>query len=155
MANCANCGAPLTLDFGRGILVCGHCGSQQQPSLLPEYVDLQGETSLLCATCATPLSAARLDGCSLLCCARCHGMLIEMGRFAEIIEAVRRREGRTSPIVLPRRQNPSDRAITCPSCGQAMLAHLYAGPGNVVIDTCERCQVNWLDAGELRRIARA
>jgi Zn-finger nucleic acid-binding protein len=29
------------------------------------------------------------------------------------------------------------------------------GPGNVVIDTCERCRVNWLDSGELRRIAVA
>jgi Zn-finger nucleic acid-binding protein len=34
-----------------------------------------------------------------------------------------------------------------------MIAHLYAGPGNVVIDSCEQCQVNWLDGGELRRIA--
>ena len=31
----------------------------------------------------------------------------------------------------------------------------YGGPGNVVIDTCERCLVNWLDPGELRRIAIA
>ena len=36
-----------------------------------------------------------------------------------------------------------------------MLGHIYAGPGNVVLDSCERCQVNWLDAGELRRIAVA
>ena len=27
--------------------------------------------------------------------------------------------------------------------------------GNVVIDTCEPCGVNWLDPGELRRIAVA
>jgi len=36
-----------------------------------------------------------------------------------------------------------------------MLAHVYGGPGNIVIDTCERCQLNWLDPGELRRIALA
>jgi Zn-finger nucleic acid-binding protein len=36
-----------------------------------------------------------------------------------------------------------------------MLNHMYGGAGNVVIDTCETCQVNWLDSGELRRIARA
>jgi Zn-finger nucleic acid-binding protein len=36
-----------------------------------------------------------------------------------------------------------------------MLGHIYAGPGNAVIDSCERCQVNWLDPGELRRIAVA
>jgi Zn-finger nucleic acid-binding protein len=36
-----------------------------------------------------------------------------------------------------------------------MISHLYGGPGNVVIDSCERCLVNWLDAGELQRIAAA
>jgi Zn-finger nucleic acid-binding protein len=36
-----------------------------------------------------------------------------------------------------------------------MLAHPYGGPGNLTIDTCERCGVNWLDPGELRRIAMA
>jgi Zn-finger nucleic acid-binding protein len=36
-----------------------------------------------------------------------------------------------------------------------MAAHIYGGPGNVVIDSCENCQVNWLDHGELRRMALA
>jgi Zn-finger nucleic acid-binding protein len=36
-----------------------------------------------------------------------------------------------------------------------MDTHLYAGPGNVVLDTCETCGVHWLDRGELRRIAMA
>ena len=29
------------------------------------------------------------------------------------------------------------------------------GPGNVIIDTCESCSLNWLDYGELQRIVRA
>jgi Zn-finger nucleic acid-binding protein len=36
-----------------------------------------------------------------------------------------------------------------------MEAHFYGGPGNVVIDTCESCSLNWLDHGELARIAQA
>ena len=36
-----------------------------------------------------------------------------------------------------------------------MTSHNYGGPGNVVMDTCERCELNWLDPGELRRIALA
>ena len=31
----------------------------------------------------------------------------------------------------------------------------YGGPGNVIIDTCEHCSLNWLDYGELQRIVRA
>jgi Zn-finger nucleic acid-binding protein len=36
-----------------------------------------------------------------------------------------------------------------------MDTHPYGGPGNVIIDTCENCSVNWLDHGELQRIVRA
>jgi Zn-finger nucleic acid-binding protein len=68
---------------------------------------------------------------------------------------MRAHEERASRIALPRRQNPADRQIKCPACGHLMLGHLYGGPGNVVIDSCERCHVNWLDAGELRRIVVA
>jgi hypothetical protein len=82
-------------------------------------------------------------------------MLIEMNRFVSVIDALRAREERAFQTALPRRQNPSDRLINCPACGHPMLSHLYGGPGNVVIDSCERCLVNWLDPGELRRIAVA
>jgi len=82
-------------------------------------------------------------------------MLIDMNRLPTVIDTVRAREHRSFRMVLPRRQNPADRLINCPGCGQPMLGHLYGGPGNVVIDSCERCQVNWLDPGELRRIVVA
>jgi hypothetical protein len=76
-----------------------------------------------------------------------------MNRFVSVIDAVRVREGYRA--ALPRRQHPGDRLLACPMCRQPMLSHLYGGPGNVVIDTCERCLVNWLDPGELFRMAVA
>ena len=82
-------------------------------------------------------------------------MLVDMSRFVTLIDAVRAHEERSLRIALPRRQNPADRIINCPACGQPMLGHIYAGPGNAVIDSCERREVNWLDPGELRRIAVA
>ena len=36
-----------------------------------------------------------------------------------------------------------------------MDTHYYAGPGNIVIDDCASCELNWLDAGELMAIVRA
>jgi Zn-finger nucleic acid-binding protein len=36
-----------------------------------------------------------------------------------------------------------------------MDTHPYGGPGNVIMDTCEHCSLNWLDYGELQRIVRA
>ena len=34
-------------------------------------------------------------------------------------------------------------------CHKPMDTHPYYGGGNAVIDTCPRCQLVWLDAGEL------
>ena len=145
----------MRIDRERGILACDHCGTQQELSWAMENLDLQKETASLCPVCGTPLSTTRVEGHPLLCCARCFGMLIEMNRFAAVIDAVRAHETRTVQIVPPRRQNPDDRVVNCPSCHEPMLSHVYGGPGNIVIDTCERCQLNWLDDGELRRAAVA
>src|SRR5262249_46750709 len=95
------------------------------------------------------------DGYPLHCCPRCSGMLIAMDCFAAVIDAVRIRENRSVRAVPARDQAVGERTIACPLCGKPMLAHVYGGPGNVVIDSCEGCQVNWLDPGELRRIALA
>jgi Zn-finger nucleic acid-binding protein len=155
MAMCDSCGAPMRIDGDRGIFVCDHCGGEQEMPAALEYVEVGGETSHRCPLCSAPLSTGQLEGHPLLCCAHCFGMLIEMNRLAAIIDAARGRERRTFRTALPRRQNPGDRTIACPLCGQPMVSHLYGGPGNVVIDSCERCQVNWLDPGELHRIAVA
>jgi Zn-finger nucleic acid-binding protein len=145
----------MRIDRDRGLFACDHCGNQQEAPAAVASVELLSETSSRCPICSIPLSTARLDGFGLLCCARCFGMLIEMSRFTAVVDALRVHETRTFRIALPRRQDPSERVINCPSCGQSMLGHIYAGPGNVVIDSCESCQVNWLDSGELRRIAVA
>jgi Zn-finger nucleic acid-binding protein len=155
MATCNSCGAPLRIDGDRGILLCEHCGRQQAAPADLERIELLGHASHLCPTCSTPLSTARIEGQPLLCCERCFGMLIEMNVFTAVIDAVRAHEGRAFEKALPRHQRPGDRSINCPTCEQPMLSHVYGGPGNVVIDTCERCFVNWLDPGELRRIALA
>jgi Zn-finger nucleic acid-binding protein len=152
VSNCVNCGAPVRIDQD-GVAVCDHCGTRQDPPISLQYVEVQNETSTMCPVCLAPLSTARLSGRPLLCCPRCYGMLLAMDLFADIIDAVRLREPSRLRTAPPLRGSPNDRTIRCPSCHIPMLAHLYAGPGNVVIDSCERCGVNWLDGGELRRIA--
>ena len=154
MAGCNSCGAPLLVDRNRGVLVCDHCGSQQDAPGVLEHVEVDGKAPETCPLCDTRLSVARLEGHRLLYCERCSGMLIGMHVFAAVIDAVRVGE-RSVRTVLPRRENPGDRQLLCPACREPMLNHIYAGPGNVVIDSCERCDVNWLDGGELRRIALA
>jgi Zn-finger nucleic acid-binding protein len=45
--------------------------------------------------------------------------------------------------------------MNCPQCSRPMNTHLYGGPGNIIIDNCEPCSLNWLDDGELQRIVGA
>jgi Zn-finger nucleic acid-binding protein len=139
----------------KGLLICDHCGSQQEAPAIPEDLELLEETEQKCPVCTTPLSRSRLHGHPLLCCGRCAGLLIDMNRFATIIDAVRAHDVGAFRTAVPASQKPGDRTLSCPSCGQPLVSHHYGGPGNVVIDTCSRCLVNWLDQGELRRIALA
>ena len=151
--NCHNCGAPLSAGAGEA-LVCGHCGSVEARVAVFYDLETVGPGSAACPQCHTSLSEARIEGCPVQYCPSCHGVLVEMKQFVALSEAVRAREPRTG-VALPRRQRPGERVLSCPICSERMLSHFYAGPGNLVLDTCEPCGVNWLDPGELRRIARA
>ena len=144
----------MQAERGSGVLACSHCGSSEQLSGIKALIEATGVSERQCPTCQTALSIGRLDGQPLSFCQRCEGLLIEMANFVAVIDAVRAREEEsgTNP---PRRQSPGDRTIECPACHHPMLSHFYGGPGNLVLDTCERCRLNWLDSGELRRIVRA
>jgi Zn-finger nucleic acid-binding protein len=155
VADCTNCGGPLRIDRNRQVLACDHCGNQLESPVVFANLERLSESSTPCPVCTTPLSNSRWHGHPLRSCATCDGMLIDMNRFTTIIDAVRAHELASVGTALPRRQRPDDRRLACPLCAQPMIGHHYGGPGNVVIDTCERCLVNWLDQGELRRIGVA
>ena len=155
MPNCRNCGAPLRIIRDKELLLCDHCGAEQEAAAIPEGLELVGETSQACPVCSTPLSQGRLHGHPLLCCPGCAGLLIDMNRFTSIIDLVRAYDVGALRTTVPSNQKPGERTLKCPSCGQPFISHHYGGPGHVVIDTCSTCLVNWLDQGELRRLALA
>ncbi len=155
--NCTNCGAAMDLLSDRGYFYCRYCGSFH----VPESVESEGAIvtgpagqPIACPVCSAALSAATLEGSPVLACGTCKGMLMFLGTFGRVVEARRAREART---VVPGAIKPFDvpRELACPSCGGAMLTHPYYGPGNVLIDTCEPCNLLWLDPGELTRIGQA
>jgi Zn-finger nucleic acid-binding protein len=155
MADCRNCGAAMRIIRDKGISICDHCGHQQETPAVVDDLEIVAQTAHACPVCATPLSQGRLHGHPVLSCGSCSGLLIEMNRFTTVVEAVRAYDVGSFRAALPPRQTPGDRVLNCPTCGHRLISHQYSGPGNVVIDTCERCLVNWLDHGELRRIALA
>jgi len=108
-----------------------------------------------CPVCSLVLVHAAIVGHRLRYCTNCHGMLIAMDLFLVIVQDLRAR--RETEFAAAHRPDPKDldRHIHCPQCREPMDTHPYMGPGNVIIDSCENCSLDWLDYGELDRIVRA
>ncbi len=147
----------MRVDQARECLVCDYCRHQHFPEPNADGVRVLGvPAAVCCPLCRTPLVVASAGGEPLLYCERCRGMLIEVRVFVELVQELRARSARAAvPPPPPVDQAELTRPAACPHCGRKMDTHPYAGPGNVVIDNCPRCGVNWLDHSELRRIAEA
>jgi Zn-finger nucleic acid-binding protein len=157
--DCRNCGAPMELFAERRYFFCRYCGTF-------EFIDSPAEDGVqvlerptsapLCPVCAGPLAIALLDNTfRVQHCAACRGLLIACTDFADAVAARRSRESGPPSVPIPLDRRDLTRHLACPSCHETMDVHPYYGPGNVVIDTCDRCNVVWLDFGELKQIADA
>jgi Zn-finger nucleic acid-binding protein len=157
--NCRNCGAPMELFERRRYFFCTFCGSFS----FIDATEVDGVRIVerpvpapTCPLCSAPLAKALLDDTyAVEHCERCRGILLARTTFAEAITGRRAREfGEPAPPV-PLDRRELERAVVCPSCRAQMDVHPYYGPGNVVIDSCQRCDVIWLDFGELEQITTA
>jgi Zn-finger nucleic acid-binding protein len=157
--NCPNCGAAMELVESRRHFRCRHCGTFG----FPRPVDADGIRTVgpvpdapACPVCAKPLKAAVLDeDHPIHLCAVCRGVLLPRATFATVIG--KRRAWATGP---PAEPAPMDRRalareLTCPSCRGRFDTYPHYGPGNVVIDSCTRCDLIWLDFGEMQDLVDA
>jgi Zn-finger nucleic acid-binding protein len=136
---------------------CEYCLSVYIPEMSDDGVrELDEQADEQCPLCNLQLVQAVLAKTPILYCKKCGGMLVSMGALEDLIAELRESEGKPSGAK-PSVYDPDElrRIIHCPHCHRRMEAHLYAGPGNVVIDSCEECAMIWLDRGEARRIASA
>lgn len=152
---CPSCGAPMRLTAGQASLVCDYCKGVYFPDPEDDGVRILDEAEgASCPVCAVPLMNATLAGVRIRYCPRCRGTLVAMGRFETLIDALRSEKEAAAALPLSDRAELT-RKICCPQCKRPMETHFYGGGGNVVIDDCENCSLNWLDHGELKRIASA
>jgi Zn-finger nucleic acid-binding protein len=154
--NCPNCGAAMRLRDGRDCLTCDYCQSITFPEKNEDGVRVLDDPSeLSCPVCAVPLKHAINQAHQILYCTHCRGSLIPATVFVLLLRDLRAHRGDTEAI--PHLPDPQElkRRIQCPQCHRDMDAHYYAGPGNIVIDDCASCELNWLDSGELMAIVRA
>jgi Zn-finger nucleic acid-binding protein len=150
--NCASCGGPLKPRSTDDALVCEYCHNVFYAQKNDDGVVVLGEShDEPCPVCAIPLMNASLERAEIRYCNRCHGMLVPMNGFPEIIDALRERNpGRVdSPPFDPEEMK---RKLTCPHCHQPMTVDFYPAATNVVVGLCERCSLDWVDHGKMARI---
>ncbi len=140
---------------GTDALACEYCKSIFFPEQDDDGVRVSDEAEdRQCPLCNVALWNATLAGIQMFSCKKCRGMLIPMGPFADLVDQLRSAEQDSDPL-LPADPSQLSRRIDCPQCHHRMDTHFYAGPGHVVIDSCDNCRLIWLDQGEIKRIARA
>lgn len=133
---------------------CEYCGTVVVPHPGDDGVKILDDAGLQCPVCDAALKNALKAGFAIEYCPGCHGILVSMDSFQALAAALRVEQG--GATVAPSGDSHQlGRQIECPRCHRPMDAHFYAGPGHVVMDSCENCMVNWLDAGEMERIAHA
>lgn len=131
---------------------CPYCRNVYAPQRTEDGVRVLGDAAgEVCPICNTALVSASIASARILYCQSCCGMAIPMEVFPGLIDQLRA----TTSVAPKPAANGSElnRRIPCPRCRHTMEAHRYAGPGNVIIDSCSPCLLNWLDRGELMRIA--
>ena len=157
--NCPNCGAAMELIESRRYFVCRHCGSFS----FPEPIDVDGirivgrtADARMCPVCAVAMDQAVIDEKhSAHFCGRCRGILMPRDTFSGMV--IHRRAWATGVPVAPPPfdRRTLERVLSCPLCSERFVTHPYGGPGAVAIDTCERCNVIWLDYREMKQIVEA
>jgi Zn-finger nucleic acid-binding protein len=145
----------MRLAGGLTSLRCDYCKSLYNTAPDNEGVRYLDELeNLLCPVCTVPLWNATLANVPVRACKKCRGMLVAMGAFQALIDQAR---GEHAGAAIPLGDDGSDlnRKLECPQCHHTMEAHFYYGGGHVVMEDCERCELNWLDGGALMRIVHA
>jgi Zn-finger nucleic acid-binding protein len=149
----------MQLFAARRYFFCEHCGAfhfLDAPAVEGVRVLTRPASPRPCPLCAAPLATSVLDDAHAVeHCERCRGLLLPRASFSDAIG--RRRARETGPPSAPAPLDPRElsRTIACPGCHAPMDVHPYYGPGNVVIDSCSRCDLIWLDYGELKQITEA
>jgi Zn-finger nucleic acid-binding protein len=152
--NCPACGAPMHPVGDH--LQCDYCRNVVVPDADEDGVRvLAPSPDKSCPVCSVPLNQAALADTQILYCSKCHGELVGMTILQPLVDELRVRQGGKTAVQPPAGAHDLERRIACPACHQTMDAHYYAGPGNVVLDSCETCELIWLDRGELAHIAHA
>jgi Zn-finger nucleic acid-binding protein len=153
--NCRNCGAAMEPVRGQSCFHCKFCGTFEFPQGNQDGVTVIGEvTKYSCPVCAKALTMASIEGHTVNYCENCHGFLTTNLDFAAILGQRREEVRASSSMPQPFGKDELKRRLSCPNCTKTMETYPYGGGGHVMVDSCELCNLIWLDADEMNVLAR-
>jgi Zn-finger nucleic acid-binding protein len=158
MANCINCGAPLTGN----LLVCTYCKTRQDVDLgiISRFTVEKPSSQRICPRCHIPLQVIdlRLDGKFFIeRCERCLGLFFDPGELEALLDKTVTHVYEIDHQRLNEIQNGKSSSeyplgyIDCPVCKKLMNRINFGSRSGVIADKC-RDHGLWLDGGELRQI---
>jgi Zn-finger nucleic acid-binding protein len=135
------------------------CASDNSRALEPVELEMESTgrpTVFYCPRCPDQyLVIGLLHKVQVCYCELCRGMLIDSPTFGPFLTALRAEYRAPDAPPRPLDQSALGIQIACTVCHQPMETHPYCGPGTVVVNSCQHCQIVWLDRGELSTIIRA
>ncbi|MDB4770659.1 zf-TFIIB domain-containing protein [bacterium] len=131
-----------------------------QPPPIEKTFELGGASQLRkaeieCPACRTDMVVCEIGMNEFAGCPACKGMLFQQPVFAKVSKHLRNQADLPEeiPPLMDHARLKAKRM--CHSCGARLQTHSFCGPGKAVIDTCFRCGVIFLNAGELTKLVRA
>jgi Zn-finger nucleic acid-binding protein len=151
---CSACGAAIDATDKHNPHRCAHCGVPCADEEDDGITVVGAHVGLICPLCRVALVSAVIEQENVCYCGTCHGFLADTETFSVIVAKRRALHWPHEKVTSPIDPAELERQVACPKCHERMDTHPYYGGGNVVVDTCERCSLIWLDDGELAVIER-
>lgn len=158
MANCINCGAPLSKNSG----MCPYCRSMNDVDLMGkvQWADDASDKNRICPRCNCKLGTLDLSENGTLLierCEKCYGLFFDKGELEEYLDNKVDKAVETDHRTLDRLINENYHKdypvgyIKCPVCSNLMNRENYGRKSGVVVNHC-RDHGLWLDCGMLNHI---
>lgn len=106
-----------------------------------------------CPRCHLPLTTGNLASAQVEGCSECGGMLLARDRLPVLLQEIGPPPSAERLSEPPRRVPDAGGGLRCPRCAGPMENDGYMGSPFVMIDRCSRCDVLWIDDGEIEAMA--
>lgn len=105
-----------------------------------------------CPVCKVKLTRKKYEDVAIHQCESCHGNLLKFNRLKQI-ETRRDKNEQELMDELVNAAEDNSQKIRCSNCMSNMeKRRKQIGPWDFTIDRCNKCQLIWLDAGELAKM---